>query len=326
MKINIHAIDRALEAAKESMQRCMVPGLALCVLRDGQIEAVKTLGLADPVEGTPVTEDTHFEAASLTKTVFSKIIHQMVQKGELDLDIPLYEIVPEKLPTEDPRGKEITPRQVLSHGTGLPGWGETPLPLLFAPGEGFGYSGKAYTYLQDAVEKIFDRRIDDIMQTAIFNPLKMEDACMIWTGPLNRSLARTVNAKGEIEPKRARCQRSVALEPNCAFSLCVTIRDYPKFLMDIMQDEEYLAMVQSWRNPADHGVEWGLGWGIYKELLWHWGDNGGFKSFVCFDPKTKDGILIHTSGENGLEVCYEIASLVCDFCLDDIREMVECAE
>ena len=75
-----------------------------------------------------------------------------------------------------------------------------------------------------------------------------------------------------------------------------------------------------------HGVEWGLGWGLYKEMLWHWGDNGGFKSLVCLDPDTKDALLIHTNGFNGLNVCYDIAQLVTGESFADIAAMIAVAE
>lgn len=326
MRVNIRKIREAVEIGRISMQRHHVPGAAAAFIVNGKTTETITLGLADPEREIPITDNTHFEAASLTKPVFAMTVQNLVAEGKLELDRPLYEYVPDAIPTEDPRGKKITAIHVLSHGTGLPNWGEAPLPLIFTPGEEFGYSGKGYTYLQTVVERLTGRRIDDLMQTEIFNPLGMEDAAMIWTGPLNRTLARTVDEKGNIEPKRQRCQRTVALEPNSAFSLCVTIKDYPLFVEAIMQDKAYLQMVTSYRNTADHGVEWGLGWGLYQDLIWHWGDNGGFKSFVCFDPQTKDGIVIHTNGANGLEVCYDMISAACEYDLSDIRKMVAHAE
>lgn len=326
MKIHPEKLKDLAEITNASLHRHLVPGAAIALLVSGKTYGTFVYGEADPERKIPVTEDTHFEAASLTKPVFAKIIHQLITEEKLDLDTPLFAYAPDTLPTDDPRREKITPRHILSHGTGLPGWGNAPLPLLFSPGTSFSYSGKAYTALQDAVEKLTSRRIDDLMQTEIFNSLGMEDAAMIWTGPLNRTLARTVDEKGMVEEKRSRCQRSVALEPNCAFSLYVTIKDYPRFLESILHDTAFLQMVTSAKNSAGHGVCWGLGFGMYQDLLWHWGDNGGFKSFVCIDPLTGDGLLIHTNGANGLEVCYDIASHVCDFDFFDIKEMVAHAE
>lgn len=326
MKLNKEKMMNAVEAAKASMERNKVPGLAMAYISEGKVIHTETVGVANPETGAKVTEATHFEAASLTKPVFGKIVLQLAEEGVIDLDEPIWNYAPDAIPTDDEKGKNITAKHVLSHGTGLPNWGDAPLPLAFEPGTGFGYSGKGYTYLQDAVEKITGRRIDDLMQTEIFNPLGMEDAAMIWTGPLNRTLARTVDADGKIEVPRDRCQHSVAREPNCAFSLHVTIKDYPKFVESVMADQALIEKIYSHKNPADHNVVWGLGWGTYKDIIWHWGDNGGFKSFVCFDPETKEGLLIHTNGFNGLQVCYDVAEYVAEYDLSDIKEMVANAE
>ncbi len=119
---------------------------------------------------------------------------------------------------------------------------------------------------------------------------------------------------------------SMGMEPNAAFSLYVTIKDYPKFIMGVLNEPDFARRVRSVKNSAGHGVEWGLGWGLYKEMLWHWGDNGGFKSLVCLDPDTKDALLIHTNGFNGLNVCYDIAQLVTGESFADIAAMIAVAE
>lgn len=326
MRIDKNKMMNASEVAKESMEKNLVPGLAMAYIENGKLIHTETVGVANPETGEPVTNRTHFEAASLTKPVFARIVMGMAERGEIDLDAPISKYVAELMPSEDPRCADITAKHVLSHGTGLPNWGDAPLPIAFTPGTSFGYSGKGYTYLQEAVEKIRGRRLDDLMQTEIFNPLGMADAAMVWTGPLNRTLARTVDAKGELEAPRDRCQHSVALEPNSAFSLHVTIEDYPKFVENLLADEAAIEQIYSYKNPADHDVVWGLGWGTYKDIIWHWGDNGGFKSLVCFDPVTKDGLLIHTNGFNGLNVCYDVASHVAQYDFSDIAEMIAHAE
>ena len=149
---------------------------------------------------------------------------------------------------------------------------------------------------------------------------------MVWTGPLNRTLARTWDEAGAPEPKRGRAQHAVALEPNAAFSLYVTIADYPKFLAQILSETGFASRVRAVRNPAGHGVEWGLGWGLYQEVIWHWGDNGGFKSFVCFDPVTRDALLIHTNGANGLHTCFDVAEHCTGFDFSNIAAMIAEAE
>lgn len=310
----------------ESMKRHRVAGAAFALIRSGELAHTGFCGVADPEEDRPVDASTHFEIASLTKTVFARCILQLEDRGLLRLDRPLREYSDEPLPTDDPAFRGVTARDVLTHATGLPNWGDAPLPLLFAPGTGFGYSGKAYTFLQNVVEKITGSRIDVLLQDEIFNPLGMKDAAMIWTGPLNRTLSRTFDADGVIEPLRSSCRRTVAVEPNAAFSLCVTISDYTKFALQLLSEPGTIERIRSFRNPVTEGVSWGLGWGLCRETLWHWGDNDGFKAFVILDPTTKNGVVIHTNSFNGLEVCYEFIEELTGFGMQSIREMVAAAE
>lgn len=310
----------------ESMKRHRVAGAAFALIRSGELAHTGFCGVADPEEDRPVDASTHFEIASLTKTVFARCILQLEDRGLLRLDRPLREYSDEPLPTDDPAFRDVTARDVLTHATGLPNWGDAPLPLRFVPGTGFGYSGKAYTFLQNVVEKITGSRIDVLLQDEIFNPLGMKNAAMIWTGPLNRTLSRTFDADGLIEPLRSSCRRTVAVEPNAAFSLCVTISDYTKFALQLLSEPETIERIRSFRNPVTEDVSWGLGWGLCRETLWHWGDNDGFKAFVILDPATKDGVVIHTNSFNGLEVCYEFIEELTGFDMQSIREMVAAAE
>ena len=310
----------------ESMKRHRVAGAAFALIRSGELAHTGFCGVADPEEDRPVDASTHFEIASLTKTVFARCILQLEDRGLLRLDRPLREYSDEPLPTDDPAFRDVTARDVLTHATGLPNWGDAPLPLRFVPGTGFGYSGKAYTFLQNVVEKITGSRIDVLLQDEIFNPLGMKDAAMIWTGPLNRTLSRTFDADGVIEPLRSSCRRTVAVEPNAAFSLCVTISDYTKFALQLLSEPETIERIRSFRNPVTEDVSWGLGWGLCRETLWHWGDNDGFKAFVILDPATKDGVVIHTNSFNGLDVCYEFIEELTGFDMRSIREMVAAAE
>ena len=310
----------------ESMKRHQVAGAAFALIRSGELAHTGFCGGADPEEDRPVDASTHFEIASLTKTVFARCILQLEDRGLLRLDRPLREYSDEPLPTDDPAFRGVTARDVLTHATGLPNWGDAPLPLRFVPGTGFGYSGKAYTFLQNVVEKITGSRIDVLLQDEIFNPLGMKNAAMIWTGPLNRTLSRTFDADGVIEPLRSSCRRTVAVEPNAAFSLCVTISDYTKFALQLLSEPETIERIRSFRNPVTEDVSWGLGWGLCRETLWHWGDNDGFKAFVILDPATKDGVVIHTNSFNGLDVCYEFIEELTGFDMRSIREMVAAAE
>lgn len=319
-------MEDVARVARAAMEEHHVPGAAMAFIKNGELVLQQCIGTADPVFNVPVTENTYFEAASLTKTVFARLAIALDREGVIDLAKPIAEYTPIHLPTMDERFVNATGQHVLSHATGLYNWGKLPMELAFGPGEGFLYSGTGYYFLQRVIESLLDTRLDGLLQKRIFDPLGMDSASLIWTGAMRKSLARTVDKNGLLEPERNTALHSMGFEPNAAFSLYATIKDYPKFLMWLMKDESAIKLIKSVRNPAAKGIEWGLGWGMDGDTLWHWGDNGGFKSIVRFDPATKDGLLIHTNGANGLEVCYKTAEFVTGDNLAPMANMIAGAE
>jgi CubicO group peptidase (beta-lactamase class C family) len=128
------------------MARARVPGLAIALVADTRLVWNGTFGWANSATGAPVTQETVFEAASLSKPVFAYAVLQLVDAGVLELDVPLVRYLPGGYDVgEDPRVAQITARHVLSHRTGFPNWRApgTPLTINFAPGERFSYSGEA---------------------------------------------------------------------------------------------------------------------------------------------------------------------------------------
>ena len=70
-----------------------VPGVSIALVRDRKVAWTKSWGVADVRTGTPVTGETLFEAASMTKPVFAASVLKLVEQGKIDLDRPLSEYV-----------------------------------------------------------------------------------------------------------------------------------------------------------------------------------------------------------------------------------------
>jgi CubicO group peptidase (beta-lactamase class C family) len=72
-----------------------VPGVALCVVHDGDRLVARGFGTRDRAKGDPVTPDTMFHLASVSKTFVATAVLQMVEAGELDLDARIMSYLPE---------------------------------------------------------------------------------------------------------------------------------------------------------------------------------------------------------------------------------------
>jgi CubicO group peptidase (beta-lactamase class C family) len=116
---------------------------------------VIALGIADAATRTPVTPTTRFEAASLSKPVFSRAWLAGVADGRLTLDRPLAADGATLGLGDDPRVAALTARQLLSHQGGLPNWRTDPttrdVGFIGEPGAGLAYSGEGYDALARAM-------------------------------------------------------------------------------------------------------------------------------------------------------------------------------
>lgn len=326
MILNTESLPNARKAISAAMAAHSVPGAALALLKGGKAAGTGFFGVKNAVTCEPVDEHTFFEAASLTKPVFAYTVLRLADEYHFDLHRPLVEYL-DAPPAGDPRFRKATAAHVLSHGTGLPNWGVNnhALPLAFAPGEGFSYSGSGYSYLQRVVEKLTGLRLDELMQRYVFNPFNMEHSSMLWTGAMNLLIASAHDETGKPEPLRHSALHPSGMEPNAAFSLYTCIDEYSLFLKKLI--ELGVAVPTSTvRNYVSSSVCWGLGWGIYEDVFFHWGDNGGYKSFACWDAGTGDAFVMHTNGFNGLSVCFTAVSALSGMDFAGVRSFIASVE
>jgi CubicO group peptidase (beta-lactamase class C family) len=178
------AIDDYVRA---EMARRHIPGLSLAVVRNGTVVKLGHYGLADLELNVPVTDDTKFEIASMTKQFTDAAILLLVEDGKLGLDDPVAKF----LSDAPPSWKAITIRQLMNHTAGVrDDWDEDTafflrnqttddflkalyaFPLKFAPGQGWAYGAGPFV-LSIVIEKISGRPYSEFMQERVFAPLGM---------------------------------------------------------------------------------------------------------------------------------------------------------
>ncbi len=104
----------------EAMAEWQVPGLALCVVRDGETNLLKVYGQRDVEAGLPVTVDTQFTLCSITKSFTAAGLGMLVDERRLDWTKPVREYLPE-FRLHDPIATDrVTVQDLLCHHSGLP--------------------------------------------------------------------------------------------------------------------------------------------------------------------------------------------------------------
>ena len=173
-----------------------VPGLVWGIVRDGRLVHLGTSGVQDIDERRPVTVDSLFRIASMSKLFTALAILKLRDEGRLSLDALAEDYVPEMrgwtYPTAD--SPRIRVRDLLTHSAGFVTdnpWGdrqqplpeadftrmlEQGVPFTRAPGTAFEYSNFGYALLGRIVTNVSGMPFEDYIVTTIMRPLGMESS------------------------------------------------------------------------------------------------------------------------------------------------------
>jgi CubicO group peptidase (beta-lactamase class C family) len=303
--------DDPHQALRALAERNHVCAAAIAVIKHGKLASMDAASGCVPAPR--LSSDSVFQAASLSKPVFAYAVMKLVEQGRLGLDTPVMKYLPQgyrhrfdplkAAPSDlvtDKRLQDVTVRMILNHTSGLPNWASGPLEFDTPPGTRWQYSGEGYVLLQRAVEQVTGLPLDRFMEKQVFAPLGMNNSSYVWDQRLSARLLPGTKANG--------APRSTLLmtSPVAAFSLSTSAADYAKFLVTVLNDTALTTDVTSSPAVVDKGLglAWGLGWGIEdsrdERYIWQWGNNPGYRGFVIASPRTKDGFVMLTNGENGL--------------------------
>jgi len=192
------AVDRlfADTAAEQN-----IPGLVYGIMLDGRLVHSAALGLADVAQKTPVTPESRFRIASMTKSFTALAIYRLRDAGLLALTDPVTRYLPEfravTLPTTD--SAPITLLHLLTMTAGLPQddpWGDRQLavtPAAFAafirggvsfsspPGTAYEYSNLGYALLGAVITRVAGEPYQSYITRTLLVPLGMHDT--VWDFP-----------------------------------------------------------------------------------------------------------------------------------------------
>jgi CubicO group peptidase (beta-lactamase class C family) len=324
LKIKIDK-DNYVSALKDKipqiMSKAFIPGISIAVVREGKVFWSQAFGVKNAGTRQLVTQDTIFEAASLSKPVFAYGVLKLVDNGKLDLDKPLIHYVSKKYISKnfseeivkDKRIEKITARMILSHSCGFPNWRGKKLEFIFEPGSKFSYSGEGFVFLLQAIKKITGKSLNKFAKNYVFKPLGMKDSSYTWRSQYRNRAAfpHRYLKPGKIRPSK---------KGNPAASLTTTANDYARFLAAVLngeglKDRTFKEMLTPQvKTEKSASLSWGLGWGLYESTkgnaIWQWGDNGTFKAFCIGYPDKKMGLVYFANNFCGLTVLEEMLQLV----------------
>ena len=316
------------------MKQFNVPGVSIAIIKDFKVTATFTYGVADVETGAPVTADTMFQAASISKPVAAMVSLKAVQNGRFTLDQDVNTILKSwKLP-EDAFTKErrVTPRSLMSHtsGTGdafgFPGYAlQAPLPsipqildgvqppsnlravrLERAPMTGFEYSGGAVLIQQLALTDAVGKPFADLAREWVLDPIGMTNSTYEQPLPASRQkqAARAHSRTG------ARMGDPWHVYPEqAAAGLWTTPADLARLAIEVQlslvgKSNRVLSQTTALEMVTPVGVgPFAVGFSIQKEgegwYFTHGGSNWGFQCDLMAHRVHGYGVVIMTNSDSG---------------------------
>src|SRR6266850_6973699 len=209
------------DAMQQMITKNEIAGAVTLVIARDKILHLETTGLADVASRKPMTSDTLFWIASMTKPVTGTAILMLQDDGKLNVTDPVEKYIPEfanlKTPSGKPAGLTIT--QILTHTSGLgeadaaaahkaktladlvPLW--LAAPMQYEPGEKWKYTQSGINAAARIVEIVSGITFDAFLQRRLFDPLGMKNTTFYPTTEQRARLA-TAYAKnrdsGLLEP------------------------------------------------------------------------------------------------------------------------------
>ncbi|AZQ72655.1 amino acid adenylation domain-containing protein [Streptomyces luteoverticillatus] len=322
-----------LPSPERTMAEHHVPGAAVAVVADGEVRALEGHGVLEAGSAEPVTPDTLFQVASISKHVTALGVLALVGQGRLDLDEDIrHYLTGWRMPDASPAPRR-TVRQLLGHLAGLsegryegyerggpvPTFREVldgvapavtaPVRGELLPGTVFRKSGSHYAVLEQVLTDVTGESFPELIRDLVLEPLGMTGSSFDQAFPerSGRPVARGHDERGVPVPGGWRVHPATA-----ATGLWTTAADLAKVLLEVQRAHRgepaaLLDRTLAGELLAAHpGSFYGLGTVVDDStpdvMVGHGGETVGYRAMAFSRLRSGAGLVVLTNGEQGKEV------------------------
>lgn len=316
---------------EERMKHYGVPGMSIAIIDDFKIAWTKTYGVMDSASMRPVTDSTLFQAASISKPVFTMAVLKLAEQGAVKLDEDVNAMLTSwKIPENAFTATEkVTLKRLLGHvaGTtvhGFPGYAPgDPLPTLVnilngeapantppivvdrTPGSNWRYSGGGYCVAAQVILDAKGGTIPGHMRDLVLGPLGMSRST--YEQPIPAAMAH--NAASGYLPDRSLVKGNWHVYPEYSpDGLWTTPTDLARFVIDLQRSVTSDSGKVLSRATAAQMVDpllapyGAVGMGLEdkngERYFDHGGWNEGFCGWIVGHVKNGKGAVIMVNGNN----------------------------
>ncbi|NEU72310.1 serine hydrolase [Hassallia byssoidea VB512170] len=319
------------EFINKTMQQWKVPGLAIAIVKDNEIIFCEGFGKRDVEQDLKVTPKTLFAIASCTKAFTTMTMGILADRGKLDWDKPVRNYLPTFKLYDSYATEHITPRDLVTHRSGLPRHDAMWYKSSFTRQEiferlqylepthelrtVFQYQNLMYMTAGYLVGQIADSSWEEFVQQEIFNFLEMRDSNFsVVKSQETNDFALPYQEKDDEVKKIPFCNIDV-ISP--AGSINSNVTDMAQWLLLHLNQGKYgeKQIISSTNLSQMHFPQivisqpleyneifhnfYGLGWQVtaYRghNFLEHGGNIDGFSALTTFLPQNNIGMVILTN-------------------------------
>jgi beta-lactamase class C len=313
-----------------------VPGAAYAIVVDGRVEVASGFGMRELGGQAPVTADTVFRVASVSKTFAAQLAAILVADGKLDWKTPLPKFAPE-LQLKSGSHQRIQLQHVIGQSSGLVpnafdnliDAGQTlqqiypqfrTLVPSCAPGQCYGYQNILFGMSARAIEQAAGQSYDQLLAKRIFTPLGMQRASVGLDALLRESDSAKPHIRRDGQWQRAELEANYYQLPaaagvnasakDLAIWLIAQMGGYPE---TVRAADVALLTTPRVSTPKDlrrgdwkevlSSAHYGLGWRIYRigdePIILHAGWVKGYVAEISYSPRLRTGLVVLLNGESG---------------------------
>lgn len=323
-------------------------GIQAAVLHNWQVSYTYQYGYAVREQNIPVTEDTKFRVASLSKIITDTVFMALVDDGIVREDMDISEVFGTSIRNPAFPNTKITPAMLMTHtssfidgSTFLSGRnGNKSISIEdilksgtsysgYEPGTHYSYSNLGIALVGSICERASGQSFETLASKYIFTPLKI-DAGYTASHLKNQSLLAALYGSGGYSTG-TQLKSAFSNTPGATYdlvqgNLTISAKDYAKILSSIMKSASSGksgiisgSSAQKMMNPQFKGQGYSIGYGQFlrsgvvdgEQLCTHTGINYGMHSSFAVNPKTGNGVVVLTSGAPGTEDGSTEIYLVC---------------
>ncbi len=318
------------------LEQWNIPGMAICVVKDGKVEVMKGYGVRDVATKAPVTDETLFMIASNSKAFTGTALAILDGENRISLDDKVTKWMPDFKLYDAYSTKEVTIRDLLCHRIGLEtfqgdflNWGSNlsrkqviDKMRLHKPAYPFrytyGYCNAAFLTAGEIIPLATDTSWDDFLKYRFFAPLKMTRTSTTYNGITTDANAAIPYTLFKRKLVKLAYPDLGNLGPAASINSCIKDLSHwitallangmydgnqviPRKAILLTRTPQMLVNHLSQNFPSTHFSAYGLGWELSdfagRKMISHSGGADGFVTAVCLIPEEKLGIVVLTNSD-----------------------------